>query len=165
MGIFSVYGIDFAPAKKILNKLGIKVLIKTDNDIFPKQRRYAGIARVLNCLDESGKERLCKILNINELTKEIFKYEENETCNSLIEEKMTEITSLFKEYGVLLSCHHYGFEKDFLEFIGQAENVEDLNYLKEAKLKNLHKYIVDNKVELTINEDNKNSILVGFMNE
>ena len=165
MGIFSVYGIDFAPAKKILNKLGIKVLIKTDNDIFPKQRRYAGIDRVLNCLDESGKERLCKILNINELTKEIFKYEENETCNSLIEEKMTEITSLFKEYGVLLSCHHGGFEKDFLEFIGQADNVEDFNYLKEAKLKNLHKYIVDNKVELTINEDNKNSILVGFMNE
>ena len=165
MGIFSVYGIDFAPAKKILNKLGIKVLIKTDNDIFPKQRRYAGIARALNCLDESGKERLCKILNINELTKEIFKYEENETYNSLIEEKMTEITSLFKEYGVLLSCHHDGFEKDFLEFIGQADNVEDFNYLKEAKLKNLHKYIVDNKVELTINEDNKNSILVGFMNE
>ena len=84
---------------------------------------------------------------------------------SLIEEKMTEITSLFKEYGVLLSCHHDGFEKDFLEFIGQADNVEDFNYLKEAKLKNLHKYIVDNKVELAINEDNKNCILVGFMNE
>jgi len=165
MGIFSVYGIDFSPAKNILNKLGIEVFIKTDNDIFPNQRRYAGICRVLECLDQDGKNRLCKILGVDELTKDIFKFNENEQNNALLENKMTEIVSLFKEYGVILSCHHEGFEKDFLEFIGRKDNLEDLKFLRDAKLKNLHTYIVDNKIELTINEHNKNSILVGFMNE
>lgn len=165
MGIFSVYGIDFSPAKNILNKLGIEVFIKTDNDIFPNQRRYAGICRVLECLDQNGKNRLCKILEIEELKKDTFKFSENEQNNALLEYKMPEIVSLFKEYGVILSIHHDGFEKDFLEFIGRKDNIEDLKFLREAKLKNLHAYIVDNKIDLKINEQNKKSILVGFMNE
>lgn len=78
---------------------------------------------------------------------------------------MPEIVSLFKEYGVILSSHHDGFERDFLEFIGRKDNIEDFKFLREAKLKNLHAYIVDNKIELKINDENKNSILVGFMNE
>lgn len=165
MGIFSVYGIDFSPVKNILEKLGIEVFIKTDNDIFPNQRRYAGICRVLECLDQNGKNSLCKILEIEELKKDTFKFNENEQNNALLEEKMFEIVLLFKEYKVLLSCHHEGFERDFLEFIGRKDNVEDLKFLREAKLKNLHAYIVDNQIDLKINEQNKNSILVGFMNE
>lgn len=165
MGIFSVYGIDFSPVKNILEKLGIEVFIKTDNDIFPNQRRYAGICRVLECLDQNGKNSLCKILEIEELKKDTFKFNENKQNNALLEEKMFEIVLLFKEYKVLLSCHHEGFERDFLEFIGRKDNVEDLKFLREAKLKNLHAYIVDNQIDLKINEQNKNSILVGFMNE
>lgn len=40
-----------------------------------------------------------------------------------------------------------------------------MKYLKKAKLKNLHKYIMDENISFEINETNKSSILLRFMNE
>lgn len=67
MGIFNIMGIDFGPIKELLTKLGIKVLIKTDNDIFkvpniPK-KRYAGLERVINCVSPDGIKEICSLLN------------------------------------------------------------------------------------------------------
>ena len=67
---------------------------------------------------------------------------------------------------ILLSKHHDGFEKDFLDYIliEEPQYTLDFKYLKSAKLKNLHEYIMDSDVDITINNQNKKSILLGFVN-
>lgn len=170
MGIFCVNGVDFFPVKNFLNGLGITTYIKTDNDIFrvpyTSFKRYAGIERVLNCLDENGKTELSSILGVNQISENTFRFDANFDLDSNIELKMLEIQALFEKYGIYLSIGHDGFEEDFLEFIGQDKICkDDMKYLKKAKLKNLHKYIMDENISFEINETNKSSILLRFMNE
>ena len=40
-----------------------------------------------------------------------------------------------------------------------------LKFLKKAKLKNLHEFINENDIDISINNTNKESILVRFLNE
>ena len=40
-----------------------------------------------------------------------------------------------------------------------------MEYLKKAKLKNLHNYIIDGNISFEINDGNKSSILLRFMDE
>lgn len=169
IGIFSVYGIDFGPAKRFLETIGIKVIIKTDNDLFKvpnkNEKRYAGIERVFNCLDDIGVEKLEEILEVK-ITNETFRCAIGCEKNNLIANKMFEIVKLFKEYGVYLSVHSDGFEGDFLEFVGRKDTYEkDKQFLIESKLKNLHSFIIENKIDISITESNKNNVLVEFMNE
>lgn len=170
MGIFNVSGIDFKPVKNLLSNLGIKVVIKTDNDIFkvPKinKKRYAGIERVLDCLDEDSMKKLCKLLNVEKIEKETFRFPAEKEANDKIEEIMYDIQNIFATNGVFLSVGHNGFEEDLFSFLEYEEiPEEDMNYLKEAKLKNLHTYVIENNIKFVVNDGNKNSILVRFMYE
>lgn len=170
MGIFCVNGVDFFPVKSFLEGLGIRTFIKTDNDIFKVPykplKRYAGIERVLECLDEEGKNKLIKILEDKQINENTFKFNEDYESNEFIESKMKEIQELFEEYGIYLSIGHNGFEEDFLEFIGEGRICEDdIEYLKKAKLKNLHNYIIDGSISFEINDNNRSSILLRFMDE
>lgn len=168
MGIFSVMGIDFSPTKELLNKLGIEVFIKTDNDIFkvPKidKKRYAGYDRTLDCLSEASKIELAELLSKESINKESFRFDSIHSTDDLIELKLCEINKIFEKNKIFISSHHSGFEQDFLEFIGESEiDALDLEYLKEAKLKNLHKYVHENQIPIKINESNVDSILLRFM--
>lgn len=170
MGIFCVNGVDFFPVKKFLNGLGIQTYIKTDNDIFKVPykplKRYAGIERVLNCLDKNGSNELTTILGVKEIDQDTFRFDEKLDSNADIECKMIEIQELFERYGIYLSIGHDGFEEDFLKFIGQSKiDNNDMEYLKKAKLKNLHNYIIDGNISFEINDRNKSSILLRFMDE
>lgn len=171
MGIFCVYGIDFAPPKKLFEELGIKVVIKTDNDLFKvpnkNEKRYAGIERVFDCLDDVGKEELKCILEAKELTKDSFKCNIGEENTNKIALTMGKIVSLFEKYNVYLSIHSDGFEKDFLDYICcEPEKYDEyFNELKDSKLKNLHSLIVKNSIDISINDNNRHNVLVRFMNE
>ena len=168
-GVFCVSGVDFAPAKSFLNSLGINVMIKTDNDIFKvprkKEKRYAGIDRIVACLNPREKKELAQILGLSKLEDDTFRFADNLNKKEEIEEKMMDIQQLFANKGFFLSIGHDGFEEDFLEFIGDdAISKEDMKYLKAAKLKNFHKYVMDLGLEIKITDKNKDSILVRFMN-
>ena len=166
MGIFSVYGIDFAPAKKFLEKIGIEVFIKTDNDIFkvPKidEYRYAGLERCFECLDDEGKKKFYEIVGNNNDKFRFAKGNESDNCYAT---KMGLIVELFYKYNVILSNHNEGFEKDFLEYLGRKDTFkDDFEELRESKLKNLHKFVMDNKIDVKITKSNKNNPLVRFVN-
>ena len=169
-GVFCVGGIDFIQYKLFLKKLKINVIVKTDNDIFKVQRsnpltyRYAGIERVLGYLDDEGLSILKSIINVEEIDPKIhFRFTDFESRNIVIEQNLELIQNLFDIYGVYISTHNLGFEKDFLDFI-DMDTPENLPYLKESKLKNLHVFIHENNISLKINDRNKNSILVRFLN-
>lgn len=169
-GIFSVNGIDFSPYYNFLSNLGIKVKIKTDNDIFkvprlsPTEYRYAGIERVLDILSETSKQRLATIMNITEqLSKKHFRSSSSKI--KIIEDNIDEIVSLLKSDFVYLNKHQDGFEQDFLEFVESDSFDDDLKFLKESKLKNLHFLSKVKDFNFKINENNKDSILVEFIND
>ena len=92
----------------------------------------------------------------NEQTQYILLAQENNLSN---------ILEIFKRNNIYLQMHNDGFEKDFLDFIGYCKKDYDevINYLKEAKLINLHLFINDEKIKLLIDDNNKNNILVSFL--
>jgi putative ATP-dependent endonuclease of OLD family len=145
LGIFAVGGIDFLPYKLFLQKLNISVCVRTDNDIFavpkatPTKYRYAGIERVLSYLDQTGLDRLKLILGVVEINKDAFRFDDKNTMIPTIESNLKQVEDLFASYGVFLSSHHKGFEKDFLDFVALYSE-ENLYILTEAKLKNLHSF-------------------------
>lgn len=171
IGIFSVNGIAFEKIRELLQSLGIKVYIKTDNDIFKTKAKedkwlYAGITRCIKFLDEISKEELKKILSFDNLEIENFEYNNEINRIPIIDKKIDEICELFKKNKILFSNHNLGFEKDFLDYIDYQEPDYDdvLNNLKNAKLMNLHSFISDNNIDICINDNNKESIIFGFMN-
>lgn len=170
IGIFNVNGISFENTKTLLESLGVKVYLKTDNDIFkvPRQPKkiYAGITRCIKYLNSSSKIALQNILGFENLNINNFKFSEEDDSIDIIEEKMNDICILFKENGILFSKHHLGFECDFLDFISYTgeDYMDVLEDLKQAKLMNLHEFICDNDIILSINDSNKSSVLVEFIN-
>jgi putative ATP-dependent endonuclease of OLD family len=169
LGIYSVGGINFKPFKDVLLDLGIEVYIKTDNDIFkvpkikPDTCRYAGIERMYNSLDDEKQDEFRKILKVESIQKETFRFESEETKSQLIEANMKEICDFFEKERIFISMHHDGFEKDFIDFLGSNYGDEEIYYLKNAKLKNLHSFIEENGIKLSVNDENKSSILVRFI--
>ena len=171
-GIFAVNGIAFEMIKKLLEALGVNVFIKTDNDIFKVQNtdetyRYAGLERCIKYLKTQSKEKLKQVLGWDDLNKEKFRFDGENTKIKIIEDKMTDIVNIMREDNILISNHNDGFEKDFLDYIEypQEKYKEAFEYLKKAKLKNLHEFISENNIDISINDNNKDSILLGFMNE
>ncbi|MCR4662015.1 MAG: AAA family ATPase [Clostridia bacterium] len=170
IGICEIDGIAFKNTKELLEKLGIKVYIKTDNDIYlnPKktERRYAGILRCISYLAEDDKIKFYESIGVEEND---FSFSPSDEMKDKIECKMDDICSFFYSKGIFLSKHHNGFEGDFLEFLSLNDNVFDYNelldYLKMAKLKNLHSFISEEKFKLKITDKSKNSILVRFLYE
>ena len=169
IGIFSVNGIAFKSTKLLLESLGIKVLIKTDNDIFTVRKHkdkkyYAGLTRAIGYLSKDSKDKLKEILNFDDLKPENFSFRNDERIY-IVENNMPNILNLFKDEGIYLQAHNIGFEKDFLDFIRYSkEDYDDvIDYLKEAKLINLHLFINEEKVKLLISDDNKDNILVSIL--
>lgn len=169
-GIFSVNGIAFKTTKELLEKLGINVFIKTDNDIFKVPHtnlyRYAGLERCIQYLSEDGKDKLKKLLGIENLE---FRFENETNKMPLVEEKISEICDLLNNEHILFSEHNDGFERDLIEYLklNPNNNVSDesISMLKKAKLKNLHYFINEYNLDIKVCTENKNSILVGFLYE
>ena len=168
IGIFSVNGIAFKRTKELLEALGITVYIKTDNDIFKKSNGkyfYAGITRSLKYLNKDSKEKLQQLLNFDLSDLNNFECDEGKTEIYEIEEHMKEICEIFKSSRIIFSNHHKGFEKDFLDYINYTKEDYDeiIDNLKSAKLINLHEFINNNEVDISIDKNDKNSILLGFI--
>ena len=162
MGIFPVYGIAFSNVKKMLEGLGIKVLVKTDNDIYKKRKYLAGYARAYSFLDDSAKNQFKSLVGLQPTEEVSFYYDK--LSKSAIETNALKIIKLMEANGIILSRHHDGFERDFLDFIGVKSGRKDIiDYLKEAKLKNLHNYFVSNNIKFEICKKNKKSPLIRFM--
>lgn len=172
IGLYSIGNIAFEKTKLLLESLGINVYIKTDNDITNVKNstkyRYTGLKRAYKYLSQDNKNMILSLLSVKdeESLLQALTCAEEERTIPLIEEKMPEIIEICKKDKVLFSNHHDGFEKDFLDYlsISEPQYSEDFKYLKSAKLKNLHEYITENNIDITINETNKNSILLGFVN-
>ena len=155
-------------ALPILEALGITVYIKTDNDIFKKSNGkyfYAGITRSLKYLNKDSKEKLQQLLNFDLSDLNNFECDEGKTEIYEIEEHMKEICEIFKSSRIIFSNHHKGFEKDFLDYINYTKEDYDeiIDNLKSAKLINLHEFINNNEVDISIDKNDKNSILLGFI--
>ncbi len=168
IGIFSVNGIAFEKTKELLESLGITVFIKTDNDIFKKSNGkyfYAGITRSLKYLSEESQTELKKILNFDITDLKNFECKNEEKEIFIIEEQMDNICKIFKKDGIFFSNHHMGFEKDFLDYINYTKEDynEIMDNLKSAKLINLHEFINNNKIDISIDKNDRNSILLGFV--
>ena len=167
-GICAVDGIAFKTIKELLEKLGINVFIKTDNDIFKVPRReeyrYAGLERCIQFLNDDAKEKLKKLLNVEELE---FRFTNIEKKLDVVENNIEDICNLLRENRIIFSHHNDGFEKDFIEYIKLNSNNtvtdEAIDFLKQAKLKNLHYFINEYNIDIKVNENNKNSVLVGFL--
>ncbi len=178
-GVFCVYGIGFHRIKNMLENLGINVIIKTDNDIYKVSRKqlkqYAGIKRVLECLPEDKKQKIKTILgkqDYHEELKELFNFSIEKNVDQNIEENMKQILAIFKENSVIISENHDGFEGDFYDFIincnfdeSIVSKTDFIKISKDAKLKNLHSFIVKNGIKLKINNENITNSLVNFIEE
>ena len=167
-GIYAVDGIAFKTIKELLEKLGINVFIKTDNDIFKVPRReeyrYAGLERCIQFLNDDAKEKLKKLLNVEELE---FRFTNIEKKLDVVENNIEDICNLLRENRIIFSHHNDGFEKDFIEYIKLNSNNtvtdEAIDFLKQAKLKNLHYFINEYNIDIKVNENNRNSVLLGFL--
>ena len=65
--------------------------------------------------------------------------------------------------------HNDGFEKDLIDYLNlNPKNTileEAISFLKEAKLKNLHTFITEYNIDISVCKENKTSILVSFVYE
>ena len=104
------------------------------------------------------------VLNFSDLKTKNFWFH-NDKRLEIIENNLSNILEIFKRNNIYLQMHNNGFEKDFLDFIGYSKRDYDevINYLKEAKLINLHLFINEEDIKLLIDDNNKNNILVSFL--
>lgn len=169
-GIYAVNGIAFKTIKKLLEKLGIKVYIKTDNEIFKVPRideyRYAGLERCIEYISSEAQEELKKLLGIEKLE---FRFKDRETKIQSVEDKMDDICKLLRKNNILFSKHNDGFEQDLIDYLNMnpKNNISDeaISFLKQAKLKNLHTFINEYNVDIKICSSNMKSVLVCFLYE
>lgn len=148
--IISVNGVDFKPYYDILNKLGIDVIIKTDNDIsiykkemtnYPYGRAsYIGINRCLNIIESSKVDEFKFPSIIKRDTFDIIKMKED----------------LYSKYDVLLKAKNIylskiDLENDLMDALNQYSKVlkdrlkisEEtiVEFLQKAKVKNMIKFL------------------------
>lgn len=167
-GIYAVNGIAFKTIKELLEKLGIKVFIKTDNDIFKVphvgEYRYAGLERCVEYLSTEAQNELKQLLNVEKLE---FRFKNKEEKIQAIEDKIEDIRKLLMKNNILFSEHNDGFEKDLIDYLNlNPKNTileEAISFLKEAKLKNLHTFITEYNIDISVCKENKTSILVSFV--
>ena len=111
-----------------------------------------------------GMEELKKLLNVEKLE---FRFTDIDSKPQVIESKISDICNLLRKNNIIFSQHNEGFERDFIEYIKLDEKnevtEEAIKFLKQAKLKNLHYFIDEYNIDITVNDNNKNSVLVGFL--
>lgn len=169
-GIYAVNGIAFKTIKKLLEKLGIKVYIKTDNDIFKVPRideyRYAGLERCIEYISSEAQEELKKLLGVEKLE---FRFKDRKIKIQSVEDKMDDICKLLCKNNILFSKHNDGFEQDLIDYLNMnpKNNISDeaISFLKQAKLKNLHTFINEYNMDIKICSSNMKSVLVSFLYE
>jgi putative ATP-dependent endonuclease of OLD family len=166
IGIYSVDGIKFRDIKKLLESLDITVFIKTDNDIFDvknsNNKRYSGLTRAISYVSDDLKEELREILGFEDLCLDRFTFHESKGGIDVIEDKKEKISEILLKENILFSTHNDGFERDLFEYLKDMKE-EDIRYLRRAKLKNLHSYLDDNKINVSMSYNDFNSILLEFI--
>ncbi|MGL5412686.1 ATP-dependent nuclease [Cetobacterium sp.] len=148
--IISVNGVDFKPYYDILNKLGIDVIIKTDNDIsiyknsttnYPYGRASCiGINRCLNIIEVLSEKDL-KFLSIDD-----------QNLFNIIKSK----EYLYSKYDVFFKSHNIylskiDLENDLMDILTQySKKLKDeleiseetiVEFLQKAKVKNMIKFL------------------------
>lgn len=171
LGVVPIYGIDFAPSRLILESLGIRVHILTDNDLIPVQnqptkKRFSGLQRCLKLLKTSEIDELKKV--IGDISNESLSVEiySNEYNNILSKMKLI-LTTLRKFKIYIHDFNNDGFESAFADFTGKLGEEKEALIVKlnSKKMKGLHSYLVENKIDLKVNDTNKDNILVKFFYE
>lgn len=168
-GFICIYGIDFKPAKQILNSLGIKVHILTDNDVYgvpryPNKKRFAGIQRALDILSKEELDKLNHILGFT-ITDIPLTAEEDSNDFKRIIENMTVILEALYGFGIYIHpLNENGFECAFSNFIGLKgdEKQKVISELKDSKMKNLHHFLTRDNYDLKVSDSNISNILVRF---
>lgn len=171
LGFVCVYGADFIPAKSILESLGVKVHILTDNDFFSVKgegniKRFAGLQNALKMLNQEEREQLNSIFGY-EINNEMFKVVLDSDEHNHIIEIMPILLDAFKVFNIYIHNNEDGFEGAFVDFIDLDENekADVIQELKRKKLRNLHQYLLDNNISVIVNNQNKDNILVKFVYE
>lgn len=169
IGFVCVYGVDFNPSKEILESLGIKVHILTDNDCIkvPNKKdwkRYSGIQRSFNLLKKDHKKQFSDILGSN-IDTDMFSVKMDSDEHKWLENKMDEVIKKMNSFNIYVSKN--GFESSFVNFLGINHELKDetIQNLKRRKMKNLHHYIINSVNSLKVTENNKKNILVKFIYE
>lgn len=169
IGFMCIYGVDFKPAKQILNSLGIKVHILTDNDIFaipnhPNIMRFSGVQRALNMLSTAECDELNQQLGFILTPKSLIAEKDSSDFQKIIDNMGDILTTLYK-FGVYVHpLEENGFEYAFASFIGlkDEEKHQVIDELKKSKMKNLHYFLESNNNDLVVNDSNNSNILVRF---
>lgn len=171
LGFVCVYGADFTPAKSILESLGINVHILTDNDFFAVKgnsniKRFAGLQNALKMLGEEEKVQLNSVFDC-EINNDFFKVELDSDEHRHIVEMMPVLLEAFNVFNIYIHKDDKGFEGAFVDFIGLEEDkkIDAIEKIQKRKLKNLHQYLVDEKIKVAVNDKNKDNILVRFIYE
>lgn len=166
IGIYSVDGIKFRDIKVLLETLDITVYIKTDNDVFnvknSSNKRYSGLTRVIGYLSEELKEELTDLLGFDSLDLTNFTFDNSKSGIKVIEDNMVKISDMLLKENILFSTHRDGFERDLFEYLIDMKE-EDIEYLKNAKLKNLHYYLEENDIDVCMEHNATESILIRFV--
>jgi putative ATP-dependent endonuclease of the OLD family len=143
--ILQVDGIDFSEYYKVLTKLGIKVIVKTDNDIKLNKTKgecnLLGLNRGLKLADMSPKPNLSGI--------DVIKFEKDPTYKKEIQKEIYDRV-YFNEYKMLREKNIYisriDLENDLYEIIPQLMNQlaknnnsskNGVDYMQGAKMKNM----------------------------
>ncbi len=159
IGIFNVKGIGFEKYINVFKELGIKVLIKTDNDLIKARGtdefNFSGLNRGLKYLDDQSKEEIKRIefenLEFENNIKIKTKNSKNTAIDDIYIEDIKKIINILNKNGIYLSIHSDGFEKDLKELFNDFgyRNIIDIESLKKAKAENLY-YCLKNEVNLEL---------------
>lgn len=174
IGIFNVKGINFAPYVKKIRKLGIEVVVKTDNDFHKVSKKnelcYFGYLRAIKFIEDvdkynaevdaklSGKYRIRldedKVITPEEKLvidisneKDLTKKRIDEIFKEEFEEDMVIMRDILINQNIILSSHNKGFEEDLGLYLKLSDKDKNdlLKKLKEAKHKNLYEVLYENK--------------------
>lgn len=170
VGFICVYGVDFKPSKEILESLGIKVHILTDNDYYQSGKDddeyvYAGLKRAFSLLDENTIELIRDLAGID-IKENTFNVINNSPEHISFKKNVPSLVDVLKVYNIYVhEGQENGFENAFAEFVGLKEDkkTDVIEILSQRKMKNLHKYLIDNDIVLKVNDRNQKNILVEFL--
>ncbi|MGL5412027.1 ATP-dependent nuclease [Cetobacterium sp.] len=148
--IISVNGVDFKPYYDILNKLGIEVIIKTDNDIFDQPKTkvkykhggviYSGVNRCLDIVDIAKEQTygFSSIKEADEFNKIQMKENLYSKYNSILKTKQIYLSKIDLEHDLMMVLKNY--ENDLKNKL-DISDISIVDFLQKAKVKNMLKFL------------------------